>query len=944
MNEFIQQFQTIVQRHPLQSAISTGSGEITYSKLEQYARDLACRLHSRGIGPGHLVAINIEKSAEYLIALLAIWMTDAAFVPIDPTLPSSRQHFILAQSKPNIILHNAFKMDVIHHDTAYVSDLAYIFFTSGSTGNPKGVMVSHAGIVNVLNQQIKLFQIHVNSRSLFYLSTNFDASISDIGTALLSGATLCLAKESSQSASLSVLLEKNNITHLDLPPSLLPMLDMEPIPSKLETIIIGGEVCPVDVIQRWAKKCRLIHIYGPTEATICTSMQRCTEHWNAPSIGCPIANISYHIFNEQGQSVSEGELHISGVGLALGYVNDVVMTQKKFITIDLQQFYCTGDWVKRTADGDYIYLGRMDRQLKIRGLLIAPEEIEASLHRHPLVTGAAVIGQTSQQRKRLIAIVESSGITAHQLNYFLKETLPSWMIPHQIILTTTIPKNINWKIDYQQLESMDFSIQKVNVNSLNSVVAPSTSTILQLICKNLLELTTLPSVDDDLMDDLGADSFDILQIITQSASEGIYFSIGIVGQLRTINALTRWSQSNDSQLPPDAMHASTLRRECTLDHSLTLVAQIEPCGTMTKTEILLTGSTGFLGIHVLDELLQQTEANITCLIRGENKTDALQRIIHTAHFYGIQMNPLTNRISIVIGDITAPQLGLSSSDWNELSHTTTDIYHCAADVNMVKSYEALKPTNIYGTKEIARLASTATQKRLYYASTLSVFAGTDQNSGVCQENDTLDKTQYVYGGYAQSKWMAEYHLQHSSLDVTLFRLGLITGNSHQPRFPVHDYLSMVVKGLQKIGSVPKGDWDSIQLDATPVDYAAKALVYLSLHAQASCYHLVNTSGFSLAMIITAMGKQGVALDIKDPQSWTNNVNQDAHTAAASMALCRLLNHEDRYNNYRSMDLFQATGVTFDQSNTKKGLSQSNITCPQADEHLLNKYIQRILHG
>jgi amino acid adenylation domain-containing protein/thioester reductase-like protein len=953
MNEFTREFLSIVERYPLKCAVAYSCLSMTYRSLEEKVLLLASRLSASGVRSGHLVAIHIKKSPDYLIALLAIWRLKAAFVPFDPMLPMARQQAILEKANPNFLVHPQFEIEIRHQTVQYTDSLAYIIFTSGSTGSPKGVMVTHEGIVPFLKCQIHLFEMNCNSRALFYVSTNFDASISDIGTAFLSGAALCIMEEDrlSTAIQLPALLEKYQITHMDIPPFLLSLIDIEQIPSCVKTIIIGGEVCAADVVRQWAKKFRLIQVYGPTEATVCTSMIRCSDNWKEPLMGAPIDGMDYAIFQADAllshEFGSEGELYISGPGLALGYVHDPVLTHKKFMTHHHKRYYRTGDWVRRTNEGDYIYLGRIDRQLKIRGQLVAPEEIEAAMNRHPSVRCAAVISSGSSPRKQLVAIVEASSINANVLTCFLKGILPAWMIPPKIVFVHKIPKNENGKIDYLQLNAMDLSSRVEPVCEAEDSIPRR----LQLIWKRVLELPTRPSIDDDLVENLCADSLDVLRLIVCSEKEGLYFSAEILYELRTITNLTLWLQSSASAIPFDAMPASLLKRDC-----LTEGSEPRPSGSgnplanargsdsvgdlMTEDKkILLTGATGTLGIHVLYELMLQTTRPVICLVRLQHKVDALEKIKKIAMRYGIEMSPFMGRIQVMTGDISHPKLGTTTENWNDLCHTITDIYHCAAEVNMLKSYETLKPTNVNGTKEIALLASSVIKKRIFYASTLSVFVATDQNLGVCKENDTLEQTQTIYGGYAQSKWVAEYYLQHALNDATIFRLGLITGESRQGKSSEHDYLLMFIKGLQEMGCVPMGAWERLQLDATPVDYAAKALVYLSLHGQSRCYHLANTKGFSLEMIIAVMKQQGMMLEVTDASSWLRVAHKNANTAAAHRAICRLFEQDDAFNRHRSMDLFQATDVTFDQENTKQGLLNSGIVCPMANEALLAQYMR-----
>src|SRR5690606_1464903 len=215
-------------------------------------------------------------------------------------------------------------------------------------------------------------------RALFYLSPTFDASVSDIGTALLSGAALCVEPGVRRTpASMMALIRERGVTHLDLPPSVLATLDPGELPASVQTIVIGGEVCPADVVRRWASRVRLVNVYGPTEATICTSLGACDpETWDRPLIGRPLPGIGYEVVDEALDPVPQGtpgELLIDGVGLARGYLNDPELTRKRFPTLRGRRVYRTGDRVVLHHDGEFEFLGRIDRQIKLHGLRIEPE-------------------------------------------------------------------------------------------------------------------------------------------------------------------------------------------------------------------------------------------------------------------------------------------------------------------------------------------------------------------------------------------------------------------------------------------------------------------------------------------------------------------------------------------------------------------------------------------
>ena len=292
-------------------------------------------------------------------------------------------------------------------------DLAYVIFTSGSTGRPKGVMVAHRGIVPMLDDQVVAFGLRPGCRALWLLSPAFDASLSDVGTALLAGATLCIEPDGplGPAAGLLDVLRGRGITHVDLPPALLGVLDLAGLPDCVETIVIGGEPCPPEVVRRWAARVRLVNVYGPTEATVCTSLCVCDPvAWIEPLLGRPIAGACYHVLDESLRPVppgTPGELCLTGPGLALGYLGEHALTARKFPVRNGQRLYRTGDRVVVRDDGEYVFLGRVDRQVKILGMLVEPEEVEARLREHPGVAHAAVVTRVLGRGRRqgLVAFV-----------------------------------------------------------------------------------------------------------------------------------------------------------------------------------------------------------------------------------------------------------------------------------------------------------------------------------------------------------------------------------------------------------------------------------------------------------------------------------------------------------------------------------------------------------
>jgi len=399
-------------------------------------------------------------------------------------------------------------------------NLAYVIYTSGSTGKPKGVLIEHRGLSNLAAAQIEAFNLQPTNRVLQFASLSFDASIFEIVMALGTGATLYLAKKESllPGQALIKLLRDKAITHVTLPPAVLAVLPTEELPA-LRTIIAAGESCSPDIIKRWAANRRFFNAYGPTEATVWSTVAEISDDSDKPPIGRPIANTQVYILDAQLQPVPigiRGELYIGGDGLARGYLNRPELTAERFIpnpfsNTEGARLYKTGDLACYQPDGNIEFLGRIDEQVKIRGFRIELGEIEALLNQHPAVREAVVIAREDiSANKRLVAFVvpnsrggfnqdvagtcesvnkpaptnpkskslvderkrSTQNLKSNDLRYFLKTKLPEYMIPSAFVMLETLPLLPNGKVDRRALKAL--STDKTEL--AEDFIAPRTPT------------------------------------------------------------------------------------------------------------------------------------------------------------------------------------------------------------------------------------------------------------------------------------------------------------------------------------------------------------------------------------------------------------------------------------------------------------------------------------
>jgi len=937
MTGFIRKFEKIAARYPDRIALCDAAGAITYAALWQKSAALGTHLMQNGTKAEDVIGLCFEKSADYIAALLGAWYAGAAFAPLPPSLPAARRDYIVRDAGITHFLSA--------NDLASMTDrpllppapfnpaaLAYVMHTSGSTGTPKGVAVEHKGILNVLEQQIAAFGLSAQSRSLFYLSISFDAALSDIGTALLSGAALFIPDEATikNGAKLVQYLHDHHITHADLPPSLLRAFAPEDLPDSLATVIIGGEACPPETVRRWARTHTVINVYGPTEATICTSLCRCdAETWEKPLLGDAFNGVVYKIIDE--------ELLIGGIQLARGYLNLPDLTAQKFITLDGQEFYRSGDRVRRLADGSIAFLGRIDRQFKLRGQLIEPDEIEACLHRHAAVKHAAVLKTPCQT---LAAYIVPHGAAAESdLQNHVAATLPAWMIPARIMTVPQFPKTATGKTDYAALAALPLPALLLPAQTPHIAPATAAEEKLFRICADILGHDHFSMADSFY--GAGGDSLGVIRLLLEADREGLHLPPADIAAGKSLREL---AAANGTA----AMAAEDIKKDVVFSAEMQdMIAAARGLPLAKNKNILLTGATGFLGSRLLAQLIATTDAVMYCPVRAPNDLVAYKRIQDTFACYGMEMPPHGNRIRAFAAEITEPKFGLAETAYQTLAATIGAVHHCAAVVNMVAGYDSLRTANVTATENVLRFALTTTRKALHCASTLSVFVGSDRNTGRLTEDDRLAQIKTLYGGYAQTKFAAEWMLLQMPADVlpvSHYRFGLLTGDTQKGIGACRDFLALFAKGIAQIGYTPAEYQDSLRIDITPVDYAAAAMAHLARHAPADLYHIANRDSLSLGRFTAALNRSGASikpLPVARFLGLVQNRPLDTAETAAGLSLCRILPPAE-YTQKRTMDLFQATDVIFDDRRAAAYLAPAGIACPPATDDLIDLYIRRFM--
>ncbi|MEU8877944.1 amino acid adenylation domain-containing protein [Streptomyces javensis] len=563
-------------RTPSAVAVLSGGVELTYAQLETRANRLAALLTARGAGPERLVAVALPRSADLLVALLAVLKTGAAYLPLDPEHPRDRIGYTLQDARPALALVTSGTAPLLTRgavgggvpalvldDPATAAELAaaptaapgavcspdhpaYVIYTSGSTGRPKGVVVPHGALSNFLDDMGGRFGLGPADRLLAVTTVSFDIAALELYLPLLSGAGVVIADRDTvrDPAALLRMAEETGAGVVQATPSLWQaMVTASPEALRELRVLVGGEALPEALAARLrASAAGLTNLYGPTETTIWSTAADLTDDQGVPSIGTPIANTRVYVLDDRLRPVAPGvpgELYIAGAGVVRGYHNRPALTAERFVACPFggpgERMYRTGDIVRRTADGRLEFSGRADHQVKVRGFRIELGEIETVLTAHEAVGQAVALARADQGGgARLVAYVVPKGPGAAPdpgvLRKTLGESLPEYMIPSAFVVLDRLPLTPNGKLDRKALPAPSFGAAADS--------RPPRTPVEEALCAVFAEVLRLPSVGiDDSFFELGGDSIVTMRLIARARAAGLVLAVNDVFEHKTVAGL-----------------------------------------------------------------------------------------------------------------------------------------------------------------------------------------------------------------------------------------------------------------------------------------------------------------------------------------------------------------------------------------------------------------------
>ncbi len=967
----------IFSRHAAQRpnavALRTETQTMSYGELDLRSDQLAAYLTAQGVSEGELIGICADKSFELMIGLLGILKAGGAYFPIEPSYPESRKQFMLEDADANIIITRSAQRDAIpktHAKIICVDDdwdhiathsldgkpprkhsgpqgLAYMIYTSGSTGKPKGLQVTHSSLVNLMYVCAEEMTITPDDCMLTSAALSFDLSVFELFYPLAHGAGLALLPRSmaGDGQQLKAFLEENPITYMAASVPTWRLLEYAGWKGNPNIRLVNsGEALSYDLVQTlvgWSKAA--YNAYGPAEATVFTTVKH-LEPECPVTIGKVLPNYQVYIVDEHFNPMpidAYGELYIGGEGLSQGYHNRPELNREKFIPNPIrpelsQRLYRTGDLACFREDGEIVFKGRMDNQIKLRGYRIELGEIEHALSQDDQVKSCVVIArQDPGQEKKIVAyVVPKTGprqADIVKMKQTLNAMLPAYMLPSDFVLMDQFPATPGGKVDRKALPMPG------TAKLTDTYAAPETTVEEQLsdIWKAILNIDKVGLHNNFL--DMGGNSILAMKLLLEiNRTFGTDLTIQSLFENLTISELSREILGN----PHSAAKGSTKK----IDYAAESVFDLEvDTGTLAKpadipnqfNQLLLTGVTGFLGVYLLRTLLDRTSAEIHCLVRATTAEEGRRRIEDKMKEFLLYNEQDMHRVKTVIGDLGEPDLGISSMEYERLCEQIDAVYHCGSVVNFSFPYSFLKKPNVEGTKEVIRLCLRKKMKHLFYISTVGVFEEKGLFTGRdVGEDDPLPGPEGLFTGYTRSKWVSERIItvmREKGLPITIFRPGSVMGHSTTGISNLDDLAIVMIRVFNTVGAIPDIDFG---VNMLPVDFVADTIVRLSMDPASlgKNLHVVNAATVPAKKLIDYYVSFGYDSPKLSFDKWLETLKEAAQTFDFLQPYIPVIE-------YTFAELSSGAYPNFRWDNTATLLKDYRQIAPEVTEKLFHTYLK-----
>ncbi len=923
------------QSQPDHDALVAIDAKYSYAEMDHATDCIATALRQRGVRERDRVALLLPRTSRLVLALFGVLKAGAAYIPCDPEYPADRVKLILEDSEARYIITTADRLDTVPADRAIdvetllatecdgpvethitPDDLAYLIYTSGSTGRPKGVMLHHRGICNYLyGHPANVFAngVMTDARRILSVTTiSFDAALQDIGTAFFNGKTLVVATEeqANNPLDLAALIEREHINMVSGTPSRwqtwLTSDDFCHAISQVDICRAGGEKFSDQLLNqlRSVTKARIFNCYGPTEITVASNNKELT-HASMVTVGKPQLNVKEFVVDQDGNELPVGvvgELYIGGRGVAHGYNNLDEMTRERFIDYHGERVYRSGDYARWLPDGDVVILGRTDHQIKLRGLRIELGEIENVMLRVEGMKKVVILIRKINDKEHLCAYYTADReIAPDALKAEISQSLTQYMVPTAYLQLSEMPMTPNGKTDVKALPEPQLAVTSAFVEPVND-----TERTFCDIFAGILQMEQVGATDNFF--ELGGTSLVVTRVIIEADKAGMHVAYGDVFANPTPRQLARLitgesaDEGQDEAAMFDYTAINNLLQRNTLDN-------FRHGERQQLGNVLLTGATGYLGIHILRELIDSEAPNIYCLVRGKSQDKAESRLRTLLFYYFADSfkELFGTRLHVVLGDVT--------NDFDEALPIDT-VFNCAAIVKHFSEGTEIEDVNIGGAQRCVNFCIKTGAKLVHIstASTRGLWAGEAKDETFTEQK--LYMGQYLGNKYIYSKFMAERLILDAvalhGLSAKIMRVGNLAARStdgeFQANFATNSFMGRI-KVYNMLGCCPYSMRNK-RVEFSPINEVARAIVLLSgTPKECTVFHPYNIHGQFLGDVLTGLTSVGDGVRFVEQEDFAQAMEAAKDDPVKAKQMSSLLAYQDMAHGQKTTDVARDNDYT-----------------------------------
>ena len=925
-------------KYPDRLAIVSADEQLSYGQFNALANRLAHSLIQNGILPGNIVAIMLSRSTKVYISHQGILKAGAAFMSIDPKYPDERVAYMLEDSGTKaLIVENSllqqrsafldsldccvYTVEQLLENTAEYNpgiprasvDPCYCIYTSGSTGKPKGVMLSQGNLVNFVDENPKNSKLRGYTRHghtyLAQIAFTFDVSILQEFVPLTHGMTICIAGEEEihNPAALAELMQKNHVDMLigSTPSFIANFIDLDIMREALRHVRayeFGGEAFPPSLLAKIRDinpDACVLNAYGPTEATVSCTIDTVTDPRRI-TIGRPTANMQAYVVDKDNHILPprmQGELVICGDGVGIGYIGRDDLNREKFITLNGMRAYRTGDLAEYSFDGKLLFHGRTDNQIKLRGLRVELGEIENAINSYPGVT-TSIVRPCGEGSSQFLAawFTASCEINISELQAEIGKTLTHYMVPSVMMQIPVMPLTANGKIDKARLPQPEYT-------QGDRPYTPPANAIEKDLCSLFADILQLERVGaEDHFFELGGTSLSASRIAMFAIEKGyniVYADIFKYPTPRALAALVLGKQADVPQNKADILDYDYGKLDSVLADNIPQNLREIQLGNIGN--VLITGATGFLAIHVLWRYLEGCNGTAYCLLRKGKMSSVEKRLRAMLVYYfsdDFEQYFESGRIRCLEGDITDPD---SLRQLDALDIQT--VINCAALVKHFDAGDALDRVNVKGVENLIDCC-TGRKRRLIQISTVSI-AGESIN-GIPDISKQLHENELFFGqllenDYVCSKFKAERAVLDAvsrGLDAKIMRVGNLMARHTDGEFQINFRSSGFMRrlrGYKMLEAFP------MSMMYAPVEFSeigmtAEAILRLSgTDSKFTVFQPCNNHLVTMADVIYIMQQHGFRIEVVSDEQFQQKLNAAAEDPALSDTVGGLIAYMNKDN-------------------------------------------------